>query len=73
MDDTALLFAGAQFSGSHIDHYKTRLTAASQQIPTLGPFFCAWSRFGSRMVGGGSQPTSKSASSTPPSLVSDAE
>ena len=51
MDDTALLFAGAQFSGSHIDHYKTRLTAASQQIPTPGPFFCARSRFGPRLVG----------------------
>ena len=31
MDDTALLFAGAQFSGSHIDHYKTRLTAAFER------------------------------------------
>jgi hypothetical protein len=26
-----LLFAGAQFSGSHIDHYKTRLTAAFER------------------------------------------
>ena len=46
-----MLFAGAQFSGSHIDHYKTRLTAASQQIPTLGPFFCPWNRFSPRSVG----------------------
>jgi hypothetical protein len=56
MDDTALLFAGAQFSGSHIDHYKTRLTAAFQQIPTLGPFFCPWNRFSHRLVVGDSRP-----------------
>jgi hypothetical protein len=46
-----LLFAGAQFSGSHINHYKTRLTPASQRIPTPGPFFCAWNRSSPTWVG----------------------
>jgi hypothetical protein len=62
MDDTALLFAGAQFSGSHIEHYKTRLTAASQQIPTLGPFFRAWSRFGLGMAVRDSRPDGRKGS-----------